>query len=196
MGQSIFLGLSDTARKVKALWIGDANGKAHKIKAAWIGVGGIAKQFYLSIVKIFAISAYERGGSGSTTGDIKALKKGSGYAAIGFPANDAFADCQKLTLHFYVVSNNSNFNTISVRDGATKDGAFSVDASIATPIPEYEPTDIGWQSVDVTIALDAASGGVTRDVAAANGVKVFMRSRGNTVVGGIGGEYCPYLTIE
>lgn len=197
MGKSILLGVSETARKGKAAWI-EVDGVARKWKAAWIGVDGIAKQFFISalpIVTVNAISAYERGGNGSVTGDFRALKKGTGYAAVGFPADAAFADCQKVTLHFYVVSNSSTFDTIALRDGTTKDGAYSASTSIGTPIADFTPTGTGWQSVDVTAALDADNG-VTRAIAATNGVKIFLRSAGNTTIGGIGGEYCPYLTIE
>ena len=196
MGKSILLGVADTARKAKAGWIGGANGKARKIKAGWIGdAAGIARQFLASSVNVFATAAYERGGNGATTNDFRALKKGSGYAAVTFPADAALASCQKLTLHFYIVSGVSGFNTIALRTGTTKDGAFGVDTSISTPIPEYIPTATGWQSVDVTAALDADSG-VARTEAAANGIKVFLRSRSNSTVGGVSGENCPFFTVE
>lgn len=146
-------------------------------------------------VTVQATAAYERGGNGATTNDFRALKKGSGYAAVTFPANAALAECQKLTLHFYIVSGYSAFNTIALKTGTTKDGAFGVDTSIATPVPTYTPTANGWQSVDVTSALDADSG-VTRAEAAANGIKVFLRSASSSTVGGVSGENCPYFTIE
>ena len=196
MGKNIRLGVADTACKVKAGWIGGADGKARKIKAGWIGdAAGIARQFLVSSVNVFATAAYERGGNGATTNDFRALKKGSGYAAVTFPANAALAECQKLTLHFYIVSGYSAFNTIALKTGTTKDGAFGVDTSIATPVPTYTPTANGWQSVDVTSALDADSG-VTRAEAAANGIKVFLRSASSSTVGGVSGENCPYFTIE
>jgi hypothetical protein len=49
--------------------------------------------------------------------------------------------------------------------------------------------------VDVTAALDADNG-VTRTEAAANGIKVFLRSASSSTVGGVSGENCPYFTIE
>lgn len=196
MGNGIFSRVSNAPIKTQSAWLKDISGKACKLKAAWIvDAGHVARQFFVSLIKVFAISAYERGGNGSVTGDFRALKKGTGYAAVGFPADAAFADCQKLTLHFYIVSNSSTFDTIALRDGTTKDGAYSASTSIGTPIAAFTPTGTGWQSVDVTSALDADNG-ATREAATANGVKIFLRSASNTTIGGISGENCPYLTIE
>ena len=195
MGKNILLGVSETAHKGKAAWIG-VNGVARKWKAAWIGdANNLARQFFVSVIKAMATAAFERGGDGATTDDLHAYKSGSGYAVLSWPANAAFENCQKLTLHFYVVSNSSTFGTIALRSGTVKNDAYGKSASISSPIPDFTPTGTGWQSVDITGGLDA-SGGVERTVIAENGLKIFLRSNGNTVIGGIGGENCPYVTID
>lgn len=196
LGSGIFSKVSNAPIKTQSAWLKDINGKACKLKAAWIiDANHIARQFFVSVIKAMAIAAFERGGAGSTTNDLIAYKSGSGYAVYTFPANDAFTSCQKLTLHFYIVSGYSTFGTIALRDGTTRDDAYGKNTGIASPVPDYVPTGNGWQSVDVTAALDA-DGGVTRAIAAENGIKVFMRSYNNSVIGGIGGAYCPYLTLD
>lgn len=53
MGKDIWIGVDNTARKVKNISIG-VDGVARKVKAAWIGVDGVARQFYSSSQTVVA----------------------------------------------------------------------------------------------------------------------------------------------
>ena len=47
MAKSLYVGVSDKARKVKKMYFG-VDGKARKVKKAYIGIGGVARPFFSS----------------------------------------------------------------------------------------------------------------------------------------------------
>ena len=48
MSKAAYIGVGDKARKIKAIYVGDENGKARRVTAGYVGVGGVARQFFAS----------------------------------------------------------------------------------------------------------------------------------------------------
>lgn len=48
MSKATYIGVGDKARKIKAIYVGDENGKARRVTAGYVGVDGVARQFFAS----------------------------------------------------------------------------------------------------------------------------------------------------
>ena len=46
MSKAAYIGVGSKARKIKAIYVGDASGKARRVTAGYVGVGGKARQFF------------------------------------------------------------------------------------------------------------------------------------------------------
>lgn len=197
MGKNFLLGVADTAHKVKAGWIGGADGKAHKIKAAWVGVNGLARQFLASVAKAFATAAYSRAAGDKTSAETLGIKaKDSDNIVLTFPADSAYLTCEKLTLHINSQTSSRTLKTIALRRGSTTSSSISVSAGIATTVPTYTISETGWQTIDVTAGF-TDDGGVTRELAATEGIKIWLRtSSGTCTIYGVNSTECPYLLAE
>lgn len=198
MGKSIFFGVSDAARQVKAAWIG-VDGKARKIKAGWIGdVNGLARQFFASVAKVLATAAYSRSAGTLTNAETLGVKaQDTDNIVLTFPANDAFLTCEKLTLHINSKTSSRTLKTIALRKGSIASSSMSVSAGIATTVPTYTISSTGWQAIDVTAGFTDGGGGVTRELAATEGIKIWLRtSSGTCTIYGVNSTECPYLLAE
>ncbi len=196
MGKSIFFGVSDTAHHGKAAWIG-VDGVAHKVKAVWMGVNGVARLCYQSLIKLFATAAYSRAAGDKTSAATLSIKaKDSDNIVLTFPADSAYLTCEKLTLHINSQTSSRTLKTIALRRGSTTSSSISVSAGIATTVPAYTISSAGWQAIDVTAGF-TDDGGVTRELAAAEGIKIWLRtSSGTCTISGVNSDECPYLTLD
>lgn len=46
MSKAAYIGVGGTARKIKAIYVGDKSGKTRRVTAGYVGVGGVARQFF------------------------------------------------------------------------------------------------------------------------------------------------------
>lgn len=193
-GMGAWIGVGGVSRHIKNMYIG-VNGVARKVKAAWIGVNNVARQFYSAIVTLFASTGRNCTSSSSadTTGTLTVRSSSNGYAAYAFPANAQFANCTKVTLNFYITN---AYGDLSIHTMNGSSNWINYNTGLTKNVPTYSPTANGWQSVDITVDFDAASGGVSRANAAANGVKIYFRGYNTTKLAGTGTDTAPYLVIE
>lgn len=189
-GMGAWIGVDGISRHVKNMYIGVDN-VARKVKAAWIGVNGLARLFYQSIVKSLAsIGCHSQS---TSTGQITVENPNTGYAGYAFPAENKYASCTKVTLHFYINSSYGNLN-IYVKNGGN-DWQNPISGLVGN-ISEYSPSGNGWQEVDITADFDASKNGVSRDNAAKNGLKIYFRGWNLTKLAGTSTDKCPYIIIE
>lgn len=200
MASGSWLGVSQTAKFINSIHIGDRNQVARKAQAAWIGdANNKARLFYQSSVIVPSIESYFRNaadGGQSYDHEIVIAYK-NGYCGYVFAPAKAYDNCKKATMYIYVTQRAGEELTIMLSNGSSDWLSASAGWADANEL-YFTPTQLGWNEIDITDKLNqliASEGSVAED-----GIKVYFRSTyGVQIAGkprGKEGEFAAYLVLE
>ena len=197
MAYGSWLGVSQTAKPIQSIHIGDYDHVARKAQAAWIGdADNKARLFYQSAVIVPSIESYYKNGSSSSgyTATVVTAYK-NGYCGYVFAPAKEYDNCKKVTMYIYVTERAGEQLTMIVRNGSSS--WLSYNAGWGNKF-YATPSALGWNAIDITEPLNTLitdSGSVAEDgikvyFSSANGVKIAGKPRGQA------GEFPAYLVLS